>query len=158
MHITLAIILGAVGALLIMVGVLGGGFTISSASVPKVGPVPRVVSFIVGGLLVLSAITVGILENPAVWSGPDTSVAAGSGSGSGSSSGASSSSGSGSSSGYIAPVVTEPGFNVALFKAPSLSAPYVAGAEDGLADGQVVEILCTLQGDTVSFAGNTSSL
>jgi hypothetical protein len=166
---TLAIILGAVGALLIMVGVLGGGFSISTTSVPKVGLLPRVVSFVVGGFLVVSAIGVGILDNPALTQDPDTTVDARDANGGGVNSGATdgrsgsgssggSSSGSGAGIGYPAKVMATPGYNVYLFEGPSLSASYVTDAPDGLQNGQAVEILCTMQGDPVTFAGYTSSL
>jgi hypothetical protein len=54
MNLTLAIILGAAGAVLILVAAIGGGFTISVVSVPRVGVLPRLISFVLGGVLVFS--------------------------------------------------------------------------------------------------------
>lgn len=64
----LAIVLGSVGALLILVGLIGGDFTFSGSVIPKVGRFARVLSFTVGGLLVLSALFVVLLD-PSI-SGP----------------------------------------------------------------------------------------
>jgi hypothetical protein len=60
---TLAIVLGSVGALLILVGLIGGDFTFSGSVIPKVGKVSRVLSFTVGGFLVLSALFIVILDS-----------------------------------------------------------------------------------------------
>lgn len=58
MPTSLAIILGLAGAILIVVGAIGGGFTISTASVPSIGKIPRVVSFTVGAGLIATSIFV----------------------------------------------------------------------------------------------------
>ncbi|HXT45392.1 MAG TPA: DUF732 domain-containing protein [Pseudonocardiaceae bacterium] len=60
---TLAIVLGSVGALLILVGLIGGDFTFSGSAIPKVGKVSRVLSFTVGGFLVLSALSIVVLDS-----------------------------------------------------------------------------------------------
>jgi hypothetical protein len=59
---TLAIVLGSVGALLILVGLIGGDFTFSGSVIPKVGRVSRVLSFTVGGCLVLSSLSIVALD------------------------------------------------------------------------------------------------
>lgn len=51
-----------------------------------------------------------------------------------------------------------PGYNVKLFKAPTLSASTVSDAPGGLSNGQRVGVICTMEGDPVTFGGYTSSL
>jgi hypothetical protein len=141
----LAIILGAVGTLLVMVGVLGGGFTISTVTMPKVGIVPRITSLVVGGCLVLSSIAVGVKEGPGQTGGDiDASPP---------------------SNGPAIPPTNDPGGpptfsayinappdeGVRLFAAPRLSAA-------GLKNGQRVDVICTMQGDSVTYKGYPSTL
>jgi hypothetical protein len=63
------VVLGIVGAVLILVGLVGGGFTLSGsfmpgAGMPKVGNWVRLPCFSVGILLVLVAIVLGFGYNP----------------------------------------------------------------------------------------------
>src|SRR5215217_6059501 len=53
---TLATILGAAGAMLILVGLVGGGFTFSGSVMSKVRKLSRVLCFAIGGVLLLMSI------------------------------------------------------------------------------------------------------
>ena len=55
----LAVLLGLAGVLLVMVGLLGGGFTFSGTIVPRVGRLIRLPCFLVGGLFVV--LSVGLI-------------------------------------------------------------------------------------------------
>lgn len=54
--IQLALVVGAAGVMLLLVGLIGGGFTFSGSVMPTVGKLPRVLCFAFGGLLTLLAI------------------------------------------------------------------------------------------------------
>jgi Protein of unknown function (DUF732) len=56
--ITLAVVLGSVGAMLMLVGLVGGGFSFSGSVMPKVGTIARTLSFSFGSVLVLSSLMV----------------------------------------------------------------------------------------------------
>jgi hypothetical protein len=70
--ITLAILLATIGGILILVGLVGGGFTFSGSVMPRVGKFARVPCFIVGAILLLTGIGVAV-------SGPGSSPASVSG-------------------------------------------------------------------------------
>jgi hypothetical protein len=151
---TLATILGAAGAMLILVGLVGGGFTFSGSVMPKVGKLSRVLCFAIGGVLLLMSIglvATDVGTEPAVAEPP-----------------ASSSPGGGGASPPPAPpqeVPAEPavgyvyvgaGYTAYVFELPSLDAGWLTE----LPDGTEVHILCTAQGETVTspVTGYTSSL
>jgi hypothetical protein len=56
----LVVILGTAGAILILVGLVGGGFTFSSYMMPAVGKWIRLPCFAVGAILVILAVGLGI--------------------------------------------------------------------------------------------------
>lgn len=143
---TLTIILGAAGVVLILVAAVGGGISLSSIEIPRVGFGPRVISFVMGSVLVVFALGVDSMQWPNS-PGPVPVPVPGPGPRPGP--------GPTSAGGYV---MATPGYNVMLFKAPSLSASTVSDAPDGVPDGQNVDILCTMEGDTVTFGGNTSAL
>jgi len=66
----LSIALGSVGAILILVGVVGGGFTFSGSVMPKVGGLARLLSFSAGGVLVVFALALVGLDTPSASPGP----------------------------------------------------------------------------------------
>src|SRR5215218_4210541 len=53
---TLATILGAAGAVLLLVGLVGGGFSFSGAVMPKDSKVSRVLCFAIGGVLLVTSL------------------------------------------------------------------------------------------------------
>ncbi len=157
MNLTLAIVLGAAGAVLILVGAVGGGFTVPGISMPPVGVFPRLISFVAGAVLVVFALgvyewdttggpgatttaqqpppTSPATQAPAEWQ-PSTDQDL--------------------PDPVIAPVVTPPGYEVYLYTDVSTA----ASIEAGLSNGQNVAIICTMQGEPVTSAitGHTSSL
>ena len=58
MPTSIAIVLAIAGAVLIVVGAMGGGFTLAAATVPAVGVFPRVLSFCVGAALIATSMYV----------------------------------------------------------------------------------------------------
>jgi len=149
-NITLAIVFGIAGAIFLLISAIGGGFTVSVISVPPVGVVPRVLSAIMGGALLFSALVAYTFDtydpsasepqaqgpppppapNPAQPTSAPESV--------------------------TAPIVAPAGYTVYLFSGVNSDSSTVADLEDG----QKVTVLCTMQGESVSSAitGHTSSL
>lgn len=155
---SLSVVLGLAGAILILVGLIGGGFTFSGSVMPAVGKVARIPCLIVGAVLVFFAIGLagiegGIVEAdspaPAVVPAQATVVPT------------------------TAPVIqTQPispptqapipkpaaagtlVLNSYVYQLPSLGAATVGN----LSIGARVEILCTAQGDVVvRYADGASS-
>jgi hypothetical protein len=163
MNLTLAIILGAAGAVLILVAAIGGGFTISVVSVPRVGVLPRLISFVLGGVLVFFALGWDALAMPSSPESPPPPVAAPS---SGPAPTAAPADAQGRppaevpvASDYTpvaAPIVAPYGSTIYLFDDVSTS----AGIVTDMPAGQVVNVLCTMQGESVTseINGYTSSL
>jgi hypothetical protein len=116
-----------------MVGAVGGGFTISTTSMPKVGVLPRVVSFVMGALLITSAVLVFALERATIPPREDPYPEP-----------------------VTAPIVAPDGYDINLYADVSLSAPVVTR----LPDGYPVTIRCTMQGEAVTsgISGYASSL
>jgi hypothetical protein len=160
---TLQIALGIAGVVLILVGAVGGGFVLSSISIPTVGVFPRVVSLVVGSALVLFAVLVdlGHAEADASKPSPSPSTAPVP---QGTTAPAPTSERSAPSSAtphtdsvpVTAPIVAGTGYTVNLFADSSLSASVL----EQLPDGYLVSIICTTQGDAVTsdLTGVTSSL
>jgi hypothetical protein len=63
---SLSVVLGLAGAILILVGLIGGGFTFSGSVMPAVGKIARIPCLIVGGVLVFFAIGLAAMEAGAV--------------------------------------------------------------------------------------------
>lgn len=63
---SLSVVLGLAGAVLILVGLIGGGFTFSGSVMPAVGKVARIPCLIVGGVLVFFAIGLAVNDAGAV--------------------------------------------------------------------------------------------
>ena len=62
---TIQVVLGALGALLLLTAVLGGGFELRELKVPRVGRIARGVAGILGGVCVLFAIALTGLDDAA---------------------------------------------------------------------------------------------
>lgn len=60
--VELALILGGAGVVMLLVGLVGGGFTFSGSVMPTVGKPMRVVCFAVGGLLTVAALSMAALD------------------------------------------------------------------------------------------------
>lgn len=145
---TLATIFGGAGAILVLVGLVGGGFTFTGAEMPKVGRVARVLCFTVGGLLLSTSIVLFAIEQPigssasaaepAVSESAITNVA---------------DSRTELAIGYI--IVPE-GYTANVMELPYSGAAVVTS----LPAGAMVQIVCTVQGDSVTspLTGFTSSL
>lgn len=166
MPTSLAIILGLAGAVLIVIGAIGGGFTISTTSVPTIRMLPRVICFAMGAALLVTSIIVfnkeieSKDEKPPIAIVPVPPQAAG---------GVvinmqqpppmpASDGGSGNSGGYMsvtAPITAPSGYDVNLYGGLDTSAVIVAR----LPDNYQVEIICTAEGQSVTRPdGVTSSL
>ena len=148
--------LGIVGVILILVGLVGGGFTISTTAMPKVGNWVRLPCFGVGVVLVLAAVGLGFNNsdslnppNPPQSPGPVVPVTAA----------APTSPPPTDSSHEIATgtVYAPQGYStIYVYSQPSPSSSVVAS----VADGTTIGILCTAQGDVVTNqdTGQSSSL
>ena len=65
----LSAILGFAGAILILAGLLGGGFSFMSSSIPTVGKAIRFPCFLMGGVLITVAVGLAVSQNR--YPGPD---------------------------------------------------------------------------------------
>jgi hypothetical protein len=120
----LVVVFGTVGAVLILVGLVGGGFTLSGNVMPTVGKWVRLPCFAVGALLVLLAVGLGV-HNTISPSTPTTAVST-----------------PPANQVYPGTIVS----SVYVFQSPSLGATRTAE----LAGGTRVGIECTAQGDVVT--------
>jgi len=151
----LATIFGAAGVILVLVGLIGGGFTFSGSIMPKVGGVSRILCFGVGGLLLL--LSLGIVVADETVAGPPAVA--------------------GTPEPPVPPAPLEPVAPAAPLTAPEsyfgsvvvptgntarvFAEPYTdAAVLTELDNGTVVEILCTVLGEAVTspLTGMTSSL
>lgn len=147
----LATIIGAVGAVLLLVGLVGGGFEFSGSVMPKVGKFARVLCFTIGGFMVLVSIGLAVGEG---WQTPEASADT------------PPSQEPPASSSPLPPLPEPPpsvgyimvgsGYTAYVFEMPSLD----AGIVTEVSDGSEVHILCTTQGESVTspVTGYTSSL
>lgn len=164
----LIVVLGIVGAVLILVGLVGGNFTISGSFMPKVG-MPKVGNWVrlpcfsVGAVLVVVAIGLGVVYNPIQSSAaekksaPPTATTSATPAASPTSPSPSPSPSDTSNELATGTIVAPQGYSaVYVYKQPSLSSSTVAE----VADGATISILCTAQGDVVtnSDTGQSSSL
>jgi hypothetical protein len=144
--------LGIAGIILILVGLVGGGFTISTTAMPKVGNWVRVPCFGVGVVLVLAAVGLGFNNpnspkpsNPPQSASPVVAVTT-------------SPSPTDNSQEIATGTVYAPqGYStIYVHSQPSLSSSAVAS----VANGTTIGILCTAQGDVVENqdTGQSSSL
>jgi hypothetical protein len=153
------VVLGIVGALLILAGLVGGDFTLSGSfmprvGMPKIGNWVRLPCFAVGAVLVVAAIVLGFGNMPNA-SGPSRSpapVAV-------TTSASPATSATKVSSSVVATgiVMTPSGYSTLyVHEQPSLSSSAVAQ----LSDGASIGILCTAQGEVVTNTdtGQSSSL
>lgn len=154
----LSVVIGLTGAVLLLIGLVGGGFTFSGSIFPKVGKVARVPCLLIGGLLIfvalgLASIEAGLVQPEPVAHAPiaDTQPSA-------------------SPPDVAQPKVQNEGsvedgqpdalplgvvnFDVDLFDEPYLDAEVVGS----LRAGDVVEIGCTVQGEVVISGEVASSL
>lgn len=156
----LIVVLGIVGAILILIGLVGGDFTLSGklmpqVAMPKIGNWVRLPCFSVGAVLVAVAIGLGaVYSPPQSGAGADspptpaasaTAVAATS----------PTPSPTDTSNEIAAGIVMAPqGYNALdVFEQPSLSSSVVAE----IADGTTIGILCTAEGDVVTNTDNGQS-
>jgi hypothetical protein len=160
-------VLGIVGAVLILVGLVGGGFTLSGSFMPGVG-MPRVGNWVrlpcfsTGALLVLVAIGLGFGYNSNTPSQPQSPAPAAATTAAvpadTASAAPASPSPSDTSNVLAAGTIQAPqGYStIYVYEQPSLSSSVVAE----IADGTTIDILCTAQGDVVtnSDSGQSSSL
>lgn len=144
--------LGVVGVILVLVGLVGGGFKISTTEMPKVGNWVRLPCFGIGVCMVLAAIGLGIRSNsntPTVVSTISSTAPAAA-----TSPAAPTNTGNSIATGIIQ---VPPGYStVYVYNQPSSSSSVVAE----VANGTTIGILCTSQGDIVtnSETGQSSSL
>jgi hypothetical protein len=60
---TLAIVLGPVGAVLLLVSLVGGGFSFSGWAMPKIGKIARIPCFAIGAVLVVLSISLAVADS-----------------------------------------------------------------------------------------------
>jgi hypothetical protein len=159
------VVLGIIGAVLILVGLVGGDFTLSGSfmprmGMPKVGNWVRLPCFGVGAVLVLVAIGLGFGSKTETTSEPPSPPPS-SAPAAAPSSAAPVDTVSPSPSGTFVPaqgtVYAPSGYStVYVYKAPAQDSPVVAQVEDG----DTIDILCTAQGDVMTNpdTGDSSSL
>ena len=145
--------LGIAGVILILVGLVGGGFTISTTAMPKVGNWVRVPCFGVGVVLVVAAVGLGFNNsnplnppNPPPSTSPAAVVTTV----------ASPSPSPTDTSPEIATgiIYAPPGYStIYVYSEPSPSSSVVASVADGITIG----ILCTSQGDVVTNEDTSQS-
>jgi hypothetical protein len=166
----LIVVLGIVGAILLLVGLVGGDFTLSGkfmpqVGMPKIGNWVRLPCFSVGAVLVVVAIGLGVAYSPLQTStgdgGPSTPPAAAPAAATSpatSPSPSSSPTPTDTSNEIATGTVVAPSGDTTLyvFQQPSLSSQNVAE----IAGGTTIGILCTAQGDVItnSDTGESSSL
>lgn len=160
----LVTILAGVGGVLLLVGLVGGGFTISAkflphVGMPKVGNWVRLPCFGIGGVLILAAIGLAVITfpppnppgDPGASSSPTAAAVAATTSAPAPTPSASPSptdTGEDLATGTISP---DEGYSsVYVFSQPSLSSSAVAQ----VTAGTTVGILCTAQGDVVTRSDN----
>ncbi len=159
MNLTLAIILGATGAILILVAAIGGGFTISVVSVPAVGVVQRVISFVLGGVLVFFALgwdALAMTSSPEPASPPQAAPPSASPPAPAPAPTQEPARAEPEYTPVSAPIVAPYGSTVYLFDDVSTS----AGVVTDMPAGQMVKVHCTMQGESVTseITGHASSL
>ena len=162
MPTSIAIVLAIAGAVLIVVGAMGGGFTFAAATVPTVGVFPRVLSFCVGASLIATSMYVfkQEIDKPGPQSNPGVVVVPPAGPGQVTIYNAQSPPAPDYSTGsdrppFAAPIVAPEGYDINVYWGLDLSATVVAS----LPHGYRVQILCTAQGAPVTRSdGLTSSL
>jgi hypothetical protein len=138
---TVAVILGLAGVLLLLAGLIGGGFSFSGSVIPVVSGAARIPCFFIGGLL----ITVSILMAAVEFIGPAEPAA----------------STTDPAPTTATPASVEPWVGYLVTSANVHQSPALDSTAVGqLEAGTPVEILCTAQGDTVTRTadGVTSSL
>jgi len=161
---TLATILGAAGAMLVLVGLVGGGFTFSGSVMPKVGKLSRVLCFAIGGVLLLTSVSLVAAD-----------FTPGGRGGNGAEAGETTPGAAPSQPEQPAPPPAPPAPSSEQTDQPAVGYVYVGAGHTAyvfelpyldstlvteLTDGTQVEIVCTAQGDSVTspVTGYTSSL
>jgi hypothetical protein len=142
---TTSAVLGLVGGLLILIGLVGGGFSFSGTTMPTVSKVVRIPCFVIGGVLVFAAIALAFRESPGpnVIDGGGTPTRA-----------PSTPTGAPSAPTTSVGIVQAAGGGVAyVYQFPALAASKVGA----LVNGAKVVIQCTSQGDTVTRSDGVSS-
>lgn len=162
----LIVVLGSFGAILILIGLVGGEFSLSGkfmpqVQMPKIGNWVRLPCFSVGAVLVLAAVGLGTVYSPPQASASDggsSSLAASASSADTTPLASPSPSPTDISSQIATGTIMAPQGDTTLyvFEQPSLNSPVVAE----IADGTTIGILCTAEGDVVTNpdTGQSSSL
>ena len=164
--IPLIAVLGTVGSILILVGLVGGDFTLSGklmpqVAMPKIGNLVRLPCFSVGAVLVVAAIGLGLVYSPPQASASDggsSSPTARASAADTTSPTPSSQSPTDTSNQIATGTIMAPQGDTTLyvFEQPSQNSPVVAE----ITDGTTVGILCTAEGDVITNpdTGQSSSL
>lgn len=153
----LIVVLGIVGAILLLVGLVGGDFTISGklmpqVTMPKIGNWVRLPCFSVGTVLVALAIGLGAVYSPPQPGASTGSLPTPAVSATAVAATPSTPSPTDTSNEIATGIVMAPqGYNALnVFEQPSLSSSVVAE----IADGTTIGILCTAEGDVVTNSDN----
>jgi hypothetical protein len=152
MVMALAVVLGSAGVILVLVGLIGGGFTFSGSVMPVVGKVARLGSFGVGGVLIFVAmIVMAVDKTTPAEAAPTTPSESTDPSGSSAPDGPAPDRAPAT---FAATVMVPPGYEAKLFADPNSALDPNALPDATLPNGAPVEIACTLQGPAVSSAIN----
>ena len=142
---TLAAIIGGAAVVLILVGLVGGGFTFSGSVMPTVGKTARVLCFLVGGVMLTVAISLAFYDlSPPTPPQPTTSLQP------------TTSDAPQPFTPFAGYILIGDGYSAHVFAEPSSNSTVLTE----LPNGSPVEIRCTIQGESVfsSITGQTSSL
>jgi hypothetical protein len=169
---SLAVVFGSLGAVLLLVGVVGGGFEFMSWTMPPVGRIARGVGFGLGGLFLFVSLGLFVMENSPVAANANGSHSPGP-------PGSTTAVPSAELSVPVAPRTTVSNPPPSPTPSPSSAAPatgYIAAGGYGtyvfqepnsnsavlgqLVDGTLVYIFCTARGETVTalVSGQSSDL
>lgn len=139
--VTLSVVLGLAGALLVISALVGGGFTFSGSVMPTVGKAVRIPCFLVGAFLVLSAIGLATYEvSPPPGTRPSSNQSV--------------DEVDSRTRSDPTPAIGTVAQDAYVFELPSLGSTTVGV----LGVGEQVQIYCTAEGDTVTGQLGTSAI
>ncbi|GAA4963415.1 hypothetical protein WHI96_19575 [Pseudonocardia tropica] len=142
---TLSVVMGGAGVVLLLVGLIGGGFTFSGSVMPTVGRAPRVACFAVGSVLLLLALFFGLAD---IGSKIPQAQAQTSDPGSPSDPGVSA-----APAPFVASVLVPAGQGALIYSNPLSTAPTVGQANSGV----LINLFCSVQGEYVVNSQNVGS-
>ncbi|GAA1864382.1 hypothetical protein GCM10009772_44880 [Pseudonocardia alni subsp. carboxydivorans] len=142
---TLSVVMGGAGVVLLLVGLIGGGFTFSGSVMPTVGRGPRVACFAVGSVLLLLALVLGLADigskipqaeprSSDPGPPPDPSVSA-------------------APAPFVASVLVPAGHGALIYSDPLSTAPTVGQVNSGVS----INLFCSVQGEYVVNSQNVGS-